>query len=212
MDMIASVKRERGHMRLTLDSGEVLFVSGELFRERPFAEGDAIDVEEYDEWLLPRQYRAALDRAVALLAMRAHSRGEIEQRLLRAHYRPATVEMVLYKLSREGLLDDADFARQWTASRTGRKLGRNRIAQELRHKGVSAGDIEEALSEIDEEDQLASAAALAEKALRRAKPGEDPRKTAQRVTGMLARRGYPWDVARAAIQRVMDQVEEEASW
>lgn len=208
MDVIAAVKKERGRFRLTLDNGDCIVVSAELFRERPFAEGDEIDLEAYDEWLLPRQYRAALDRAVALLALRAHSRGEIEQKLLHAHYRPATVEMVLYKLEREGLLDDADFARQWTAARTGRKLGRNRIAQELRHKGISASDVEDALADIDEDGQLAAAASLAEKALRRAKPGEDPRKTAQRLTGMLARRGYSWDVAREAIQRVMSGLED----
>ena len=208
MDMIAAIKKERGHMRLTLDSGEVIIVPAELFRERPFSEGDPIDLEEYDEWLLPRQYRAALDRAVSLLAMRAHSRGEIEQKLLRAHYRPATIEMVLYKLQRENLLDDADFARQWAAARTGRKLGRTRIAQELRHKGVSAADIEDALSAIDEDDQLAAATSLAAKALQRAKPGEDPRKTAQRIAGMLARRGYPWDVAREAIQQAISGLEE----
>ena len=208
MDMIAAIKKERGHFRLTLDNGQFIVVSPELFRERPFAEGDGIDLEEYDAWLLPRQYRAALDRAVALLALRAHSRGEIEQKLLRAHFRPATVEMVLYKLERENLLDDADFARQWAAARSGRKLGSGRIAQELRHKGVSAETIEEALSELDEDDQLAAAAALAEKALRRAKIGEDPRKTAQRVTGMLARRGYSWDIARKALQQVMDELDD----
>lgn len=208
MDVIASIKKERGYFRLTLDSGESIMVSGELFRERPFAEGDEIDLEAYDEWLLPRQYRAALDRAVAMLAARAHSRGEIEQKLLRAHFRPATVEMVLYKLQRENLLDDADFARQWAAARTNRKLGRNRIAQELRRKGVSASDIEEALSDIDGDDQLDAAVSLVEKALNRAKPGEDPRKTAQRIAGMLARRGYPWDVAREAIQRAMQELED----
>lgn len=208
MDMITAIKKERGHFRLTLDSGQTVTVSAELFRERPFSEGDLIHLEEYDEWLLPRQYRAALDRAVALLAQRAHSRGEIEQKLLHAHYRPATVEMVLYKLQREGLLDDADFARQWAASRVSHRLGNRRIAQELRRKGVSADDIEEALSDIDEDEQLNAAIALTEKALQRAKPGDDPRRIAQRITGMLARRGYSWDVAREALQRVMKEAEE----
>lgn len=207
MDVITAIKKERGRFRLTLDSGEAVVVAGELFRERPFAEGDLIDLQAYDEWLLPRQYRAALDRAVALLAMRAHSRGEIERKLTQSHYRPATIEMVLYKLEREGLLDDADFSRQWAEARAGRKLGPRRIAQELRHKGVAAADIEEALSGLDDEQQIEAAAALAEKALARAKPGEDPRKTAQRITGMLARRGYSWDVARSAIERVMEDME-----
>ena len=208
MDVIVSVRKNRGKFHLTLASGEVIAVSTELFRERPFDEGDTIDLEEYDQWLLPRQYRAALDRAVGLLAMRAHARGEIEKKLTQAGYRPAVIEMVLYKLEREGLLDDADFSRQWVEARAGRKLGPRRIAQELRRKGVSSGDIEDALEEMDDDAQVEAAAALARKALDRAKPGEDPRKTAQRVIGMLVRRGYGWDIARAAIERCIGELDD----
>lgn len=207
MDVIVSIRKERGRFRMGLGSGEVVVVSGELFRERPFDEGDTIDLEEYDQWLLPRQYRAALDRAVGLLAMRAHARGEIEQKLRQAFYRPAVIEMVLYKLEREGLLDDADFSREWARARAGRKLGPRRIAQELKRKGVGAEEIEAALEEIDEEDQLEAAMTLASKALARAKAGEDPRKTAQRVIGSLIRKGYSWEVARRAIERSIKDLE-----
>lgn len=205
MDVITAIRKERGHYRISLDSGEGIIVPGSLLRERPLHEGDAIDLDEYDQWLMVRQYRSALERAVGYLAARDHSRREIEQKLLQAGYRPCTAEMVLYKLEKEHLLNDANFARQWVEARSSRKLGRNRIAQELRRKGVSAEEAEEALSAIDEEDQLSGAIALAEKAIARAKPGEDPRKTASRVAGMLARRGYSWDIAREAISQAMEE-------
>ena len=111
--------------------------------------------------------------------------------------------MVLYKLEREHLLNDADFARQWVEARSGRKLGRSRIAQELRRKGIDADEAEEALSAIDEDDQLADAIALAEKAAARAKPDEDPRKTYQRIAAMLARRGFRWDITKEALAQVL---------
>lgn len=60
---------------------------------------------------------------------------------------------------------------------------------------------------MDEEEQLAAATALVEKALARAKPGEDPRKVANRITGMLARRGYGWDIARQALEQAMTDLE-----
>lgn len=204
MDMITAIRRERGRYRISLDSGECITVPGSLLRERPLREGDALDLDEYDNWLMVRQYRYALDRAVGYLAARDHSRHEIEQKLTQAGYRPCTVEMVLYKLEKEHLLNDASFARQWVEARSTRRLGKNRIAQELRRKGVSAEEAEEALSAIDEEDQLSGAIALAEKAIARAKPGEDPRKTASRVAGMLARRGYSWDIAKEAIARATE--------
>ena len=208
MDVITSIQKERGKVRITISESDEILVPTSLFRERPLQEGQPIDLEEYDNWLMLRQYRHALDRAVAFLASRARSRKEIEDKLLRSGYRPCTVEMVLYKLESNDLLDDADFAQQWVEARTARKVGRNRIAQELRRKGVSADEAEAALESIDEEDQLSGAISLVEKAMARIKPGEDPRKTAQRITAMLARRGYGWDVAREAISHVMQDMEE----
>ncbi|MGN0754461.1 MAG: regulatory protein RecX [Aristaeellaceae bacterium] len=203
MDVITSIKRERGRYRVTVSDSQDVLVPLSLMGERPLKEGQPIDLEEYDNWLMVRQYRYALDRAVGYLAARARSKREIEQKLLQAGYRPCTVEMVLYKLEREHLLDDADFARQWVESRSMHQLGRNRIARELRRKGVSPEDAEEALGAIEEEDQLTGAIRLAEKAAARIKPGEDPRKAAHRIYAMLSRRGYSWDTAREAVSQVL---------
>lgn len=203
MDVITAIKKERGRYRVTINESDDVMVPVSLMRERPLKEGQPLDLEEYDNWLMVRQYRFALDRAVGYLAARARSKREIEQKLLQAGYRPCTVEMVIYKLERENLLDDADFARQWVESRATHKLGRNRIAQELRRKGISQEEAEEALSVIEDEDQLSGAIALAEKAASRIKPGEDMRKAASRIAGMLARRGYSWDVAKEAIRHAL---------
>lgn len=208
MDMITEIRRERGRYRVTVSETEDFLVPVSLMRERPLTVGQPLDVEEYDNWLMVRQYRHALDRAVAYLAARARSRREVESKLQQAGYRPCTIEMVLYKLEREHILDDADFARQWVDARSTRKLGRSRIAQELRRKGVSADEAEAALSAIDDEDQLAGAAALAEKAIARIKPGEDRRKAENRILAMLARRGYSWDVAKQALQMAQENSDE----
>ena len=208
MDVITAIRKERGRYRVTVSESEEFLVPVSLMRERPLHEGEPLDVEEYDKWLLLRQYRHALDRAVAYLASRARSRHEVEQKLLQAGYRPATAEMVLYKLEREGLLNDADFAQQWVEARALRKLGRSRIAQELRRKGVSADEAEAALETLDDHEQLAGAIALAEKAAARIKPGEDPRKAMGRIHAMLARRGYGWDVAKEAVSRAMQADDE----
>ena len=98
MDVITGIRKERGKMRVTLNMEQDILVPISLFRERPLAEGQSLDIEEYDQWLLVRQYRHALDRAVVYLTARARSRRELESRLLQCGYRPATVEMVLYKL------------------------------------------------------------------------------------------------------------------
>lgn len=207
MDVITAIKKERGKYRITVNDSDDVLVPISLMRERPLKEGQQLDLEEYDNWLMVRQYRFALDRAVGYLAARARSKREIEQKLLLAGYRPCTVEMVIYKLQRENLLDDSDFARQWVESRQHHKLGRSRIAQELRRKGVSQEDAEDAMSIIEDEDQLSGAVALAKKAAARIKPDEDIRKATNRIAAMLARRGYSWDITKEAIrQAVSDEI------
>ena len=63
MDVIAALRRERGKMRVTLESGQELLIPLSLFHERPLVAGHPLDLEAYDQWLLLRQYRHALDQA-----------------------------------------------------------------------------------------------------------------------------------------------------
>lgn len=207
MDVITSITRDRRKIRMVV-GGETIILTPHQLEERPLREGDTLDLEEYDQWLLLRQYRPALNYAVSLLAQRAYATGELEQKLRRLGFRPVTIDMVLYKLTSNELVDDADFARQWAASRVHHRLGPGRIAQELRRKGISREDTEEALNALDPETHLQSAAALAKRALAHRKEGEDPRKLLQRTMAMLARRGYGYDTAREAI-RLAQQPDDE---
>ncbi len=196
---VTQVRRVRGMWYITLGK-ETLRIPRDLYEERPIREGDELDPGEYDQWLLLRQYRPGLEYAVSLLAQRPYSEGELETRMLRLGYRPVTCEMVLHKLKKNNLLDDADFARQWAEARARRGLGPQRIAGELRRKGVSAEETQAAIETLDDETHLAAATALAAKFLPGGKPGEDRRKAHQRVLAALARRGYPYPMARDALR------------
>lgn len=146
------------------------------------------------------QYRRALDRAVALLARRAHSEGEIRMRLEKAQFDHEVIELVVFKLQKEHLLDDREFARQWVDSRV-KKYGTARIRQELRLKNVDRNIAEEALSAASEEEQLECATAFARKKLHSSMhDSSDRRKTFRSITSALVRRGYSWDVARKAFE------------
>ena len=72
MDVITAIRKERGRYRVTVSESDEFLVPVSLMRERPLTEGHPIDIEEYDNWLMVRQYRYALDRAVSYLAARAH--------------------------------------------------------------------------------------------------------------------------------------------
>ena len=207
---VKSVETVRGRVRITLENGARYELRKNLFRERPVEPGEEVEEENFAKWVTLHQYRPALDQAVAMLANRACSRGEVERRLRNSGYSADTVEMVLYKLEKHELLNDQEFAEQWVRYRTGLKYGPRRIAAELRQKGVSAEETEEALAPLREEEQTELAVLLARKGLARRKPEEDLRKTFQRTIGSIVRRGFDWDTAREACERAAREMELEA--
>lgn len=208
MVRISEVEKVRGRIRVVLDDGSEYLLLKSMLSERPLKVNDELDSEEFSSWVTQRQYRSALEKAVSFLAVRTCSKGEIDQKLRRIGYSPETVKMVLFKLDREGFLNDRDFADQWARYRSSQRYGPRRIVQELKMKGISGEDIESVLENLPEKEQLEDAVEIARKALKRAKSGEDPRKTREKMAAGIVRRGYSWDLARQACDQVLRDEEE----
>ncbi|CAA9248914.1 MAG: RecX [uncultured Blastococcus sp.] len=115
-----------------------------------------------------------------------------------------TAETVLDRFTEVGLIDDAAFARAWVSSRqSGRGLARRALSAELRAKGIEPEVAAEAVSEVDDEDERATARRLVERragAMRRL----DRATATRRLMGMLARKGYNGGLAAAVIRDVLD--------
>ena len=204
MPTVLSARKQHGAVRVELEDEPALRVPAPLFRERPLRAGDEVDVAAYAVWMRERGYRFALDAAVAYLAARPRAAGEVSARLEQAGYDEATRERVAARLTQEGYLNDTEFAGRWALSRSSRALGAHRIALELQKKGVGRDTIASALSQVDEEEQLRIATAHAEKLLARTR-GKDERDVHRKVQMALARRGYNWEVVRAAMERISEE-------
>jgi regulatory protein len=143
----------------------------------------------------------AKDAALRLLAVRARSRAELAQRLSAKGYPLEMTEQVLDRLAEVGLIDDADFARQWVRQRHGFSgKGRRALEQELRRKGVSQEDSAAALDTVTADDEYERATELVRRKLRSLPAGLDREKAIRRLVGMLARRGYGHSVAFAVVK------------
>lgn len=152
----------------------------------------------------PRVLDAARARVVAyeLLARRPWTRKELTERLRRRGAPAAVAAELVAELERSGYVDDRAFARGWAESRARqRALGRQRIAAELRAKGVERELIEAALretfGEVSEEAQALEVARRRLPALLR----REPRKAASRLRDHLLRRGFPSEVVTAVLRR-----------
>lgn len=144
-------------------------------------------------------------RTIALRRLESapRTRAELEKTLAQRGVPDSAAQAVLDRFEEVGLIDDATFAHAWVTTRHhGRGLGRRALSEELRRKGVAPDLIESACATLDAEDERVRARQLADRKLSSMR-GLEQRKALQRLTGMLARRGYSagiaYEVAREAL-------------
>ncbi|PFG16565.1 regulatory protein [Propionicimonas paludicola] len=146
----------------------------------------------------------AVAREIALrqLTVRARSRQELAKALARKGVPEATAEQVLDRLTEVGLIDDAAFARDWLAAGGRRQRSRRALMAELGEKGVDREIIQDAVAELDSDQDYAVARAYAErKAVSLARL--EPQVRYRRLTGALARRGFPSSVVAQVAREVL---------
>ena len=145
-------------------------------------------------------------RAIALrhIEARARTAGELRQILDRRRVVPAVAEQVIARFVEVGLVDDADFARQWVATRqTGKSASRARLKRELAGKGVDPLLIAQALDQA----MVPEAQVALDFARRRAKTmsGLDRATITRRLAGQLTRRGFAPAVVRSVVVEVVNE-------
>lgn len=149
-------------------------------------------------------------RALGLLDQRARSREELRGRLVRAEFEEQAIDEVLDDLERSGLLNDAAFAHEWVRQRAKRRGKSSRaLDRELQQKGVGNADRADALAQLSQDDEEATARVVAEKKARQVKNVPDGRaeydKVLRRVVGAMARRGFPEGMALRLGREVLDE-------
>jgi len=101
-------------------------------------------------------------RALRLLAGREHSRAELTRKL-DGHASEDEIVLVLDALQNDGLLSDQRFAASYVRTHAAR-LGRSRLAQTLRAKGIATDladqELDSQLNQEGQSDELERARAL----------------------------------------------------
>ena len=94
----------------------------------------------------------------------------------------------------------------WVENRsTHRPRGRRLLQQELRQKGIASETVRDVIEESDL-DEIGMATTLARQRVPRY-AGQDPLTVRRRLGGYLARRGYGFDVVRAALNTALGEAD-----
>ncbi|MDZ7724746.1 MAG: RecX family transcriptional regulator [candidate division KSB1 bacterium] len=198
-------KKRKDRYSVFLDDEFAFGIHVDVLLKTGIAKGDRLDLEKIEEIQDLEEKRAAKDKALRLLGVRARSRSEMRQRLERSDFSKPVIEWTLKELDRLKLLDDTEFAKMFSRSRMVTKpVGAYYLRRELFQKGLSEKDIETGVNEAYREtDEATVARELAAKRKKMLKNKEEI-KAKKRVSDFLQRRGF----AFAIIHDVIDRWEE----
>ncbi len=162
-----------------------------------------IEGDEYSLFMQVLCKRARV-KAMSLLKDRDRTEGDIRSRLSQNGFPEQVIEDSILYLYHYHYLDDTRFISQYLFQNRGRKSTKQ-IVQELKQKGISNDNIEQALqlesefAQIDNSENKEEKAAkmLYEKYCRR-KPVED-KKSQQKAAAYLMGKGFSWETVRLVV-------------
>lgn len=201
---ILELTREKGKLfRLLLDDGQQLWLHADLVAEEGLCRGDSLDAEQIAALKYKAAEHRAFEYALYLLERRGFSYRELYDKLMGAkNAQEDAVEAALERLTRIGLLDDARYAQQLARHYVeGKRYGIRRAAFEMKRHGLTQNDVDDALAEYDDPERIsAMLLELLQKKYARYLTDPDDRKSVEKVTAALVRRGFTFQQVRYALE------------
>ena len=196
--IIEKIERKGSLMVITCDNGEMIRLPRAVMREHPLREGQLLDIDGYYQLSERTMYQKALERAVWWLSKKDHSEKQLMMKLTDSAFTEKSAARACDFLKAGNYLNDARLSENLIQQKQ-RSSGPRKIAYTLRQKGVGEETAKAALEAISQDDEMETAVKLARKYLN----GKllEPREARQKCGAYLARRGFGWDVIKAACQR-----------
>lgn len=175
-----------------------IYIHSEIIRKYNIAKGMELSEEEADRLIYENDLRRACERALYLMESRDHSYRELFDKLEKNYSEDICFE-VCNRLAEIGVINDRRYAEKLCRQLFEvKKLGRYRVKQEMRLKGLGSEIIEEAMENFSEEDEpFERLEKLVEQKYERYLTD---RKGVEKVKNALARKGYSF----GEIKEVLD--------
>ena len=207
---IVESTRKEGRYVVAVDGRPAHTVSLDIIDQLKLCVGGAVDAAGEAALEGAAAALQTYDRALNLLAFQARSARDLRRKLVQKGEPAEHVERAIERLTAQGLLDDAQFARQLARSKVASQgASRRRLQQEMFKRGVAREVADEAIAEVYEDEQVDEGVLVEEVARKklRSLAKLDPEARRRRLYAFLARRGYEGEAIRRAMRAVLDAEE-----
>lgn len=188
-------------MKVFLDNDFSFCLTAAILVKTGLKPGDKLRQRDVDELLRQQERHRLKEKAYQLLAIRAHSERELQQKLTQKGFGRDLIESVMADLRDQRLLDDREFASGYARSRLLTKpMGMKLLRQELWQKGISDEVIGQTLREVYSEKNPEE---IARELVIKRQPRYSHLETTQkrkRLQDLLLRRGFEWDLINEIVR------------
>jgi regulatory protein len=197
--------RSKGRVNVYLD-GQFAFGLAKILAAR-LAIGQVLDEAAQARLQQEDEVEQAYERALRFLGPRPRSEAEVRRRLTTAKVPAEAITAVLARLARAGLVNDEAFASYWVDNRsTFRPRSKRLLQAELRQKGLGDEAVRAALAATDDD---SAAYALAKRRAGRL-AGLEHTEFRKKLGDFLARRGFDFDTVEPVVERVWQELHDQA--
>lgn len=190
-------KHVQGRWLAVLEDGSILRLGeGEVVDFALYA-GRELSEEEEDRLQDSIRRNGLKTKAIELLMRKPQSRKELGRKLAEWEASQEEAEAVCDRMEELGYLNEAEYAGRVVRHYAAKGFGVRKIRDELYRRGVPRELWDDALSQIEDEDNACAIDAFLEKKL---KGSHDP-KEVKRASDALARRGFRWPEISDALRR-----------
>lgn len=194
---IKQQERLKGRYSIYVDEKYAFSLSADALLEERLVPGQELDEQQLKAYKKLSADDKAFGLALAYVARRMRSEGELHDYFRRKGYEPELGAQILVRLSRLGFVNDIQFAEAWVRNRRLLKSSSiRRLVAELKQKHVSSEIIDKVLAQ-DETDETTVLHELIVKKRRQAKYHDN-----LKLMQYLARQGFSYDDIKYALQEV----------
>lgn len=195
-------KRNKERVNVYIDEEYAFSINMELVYKFGLKEKQQIDKERLLEIAISENLSKCKEIALNTVERSYKTEKEMRDKLFLKDFDEDTVEKTIEFLKEYKFIDDSKFVKMYVKDHI-KNQGQNKIKYTLMQKGIDKTLIDEALEEIDRDDELNCAFTLCEKKyLSIAKREDDDFKIKNKVIRYLLGRGYNYDIAKECIREV----------
>lgn len=202
--IITSILKDKKHLnKISLSSGEELFIDMDVCIEKGLCDRMEVDSDFLDELKYESEYKRAKSRALWYLDRMDHTEKNLYQKLIKAGFDKKASAAVIAWCIEFGLVDDRRYALRFAERCMESNISKKEATAKMLLRGVPYDLAKEVLEEVDTDEQAQLAALIAKKYAYKL-TGENG---TQKVFAALVRKGFSFSAVKEALKKYSEELE-----